>query len=214
MKGASTPERQGEPCSTPRSSWTPPASWPPSTGAASEGVVATADSVRARLRKQKKIMISFDEWNVWYLSRPRDKSPEQWPVAPRVIEDEYNVADAVVVGNLLISLLRHSDRVTAACLAQLVNVIAPIRAEPGGPAWRQTTFHPFATTARLAVPGRPRPARRSGHGVGQVDHAGREDRRGGQPQRQPLAVLLEEPLAAADHDRVHQQAQLVDQARA
>jgi alpha-N-arabinofuranosidase len=56
----------------------------------------------------------------------------------------------VVVGNLLISLLRHSDRVAAACQAQLVNVIAPIRTEPGGPAWRQTTFHPFALTSRLA----------------------------------------------------------------
>jgi alpha-N-arabinofuranosidase len=71
-------------------------------------------------------------------------------VAPRVIEDSYNVADAVVVGNLLISLLRHSDRVTAACQAQLVNVIAPIRTEAGGPAWRQTIFHPFALTSRLA----------------------------------------------------------------
>ena len=58
--------------------------------------------------------------------------------------------DAVVVGNLLISLLRHADRVTAASLAQLVNVIAPIMTEPGGPAWRQTTFFPFATTTRLA----------------------------------------------------------------
>jgi alpha-N-arabinofuranosidase len=56
----------------------------------------------------------------------------------------------VVVGSLLISLLRNSDRVTAACLAQLVNVIAPIRTEPGGAAWRQTIFHPFATTAKLA----------------------------------------------------------------
>jgi alpha-L-arabinofuranosidase len=117
-----------------------------------DGVVATADSVGARLHNQKKIMISFDEWNVWYMSKTSERSPSQdeWPVAPRVIEDEYTVADAVVVGNLLISLLRHSDRVTAACLAQLVNVIAPIRSEPGGPAWRQTTFHPFATTSRLA----------------------------------------------------------------
>ena len=71
-------------------------------------------------------------------------------MAPRVIEDEYTVTDAVVVGSLLIALLRHSDRVTAACLAQLVNVIAPIRTEPHGSAWRQTTFHPFATTSRLA----------------------------------------------------------------
>jgi len=116
-----------------------------------DSVVATADAVGARRRSKKKINISFDEWNVWYLSRFQGGEPATgWPVAPRVIEDEYNVADAVVVGNLLISLLRHSDRVTAACQAQLVNVIAPIRTEPGGPAWRQTIFHPFAKTAALA----------------------------------------------------------------
>jgi alpha-N-arabinofuranosidase len=116
-----------------------------------DSVVATADSVGARLKSDKRMMISFDEWNVWYLSVHQAKPPETgWPVAPRVIEDTYNVADAVVVGSLLISLLRHSDRVTAACQAQLVNVIAPIRTEPAGPAWRQTTFHPFALTSRLA----------------------------------------------------------------
>jgi len=60
------------------------------------------------------------------------------------------VLDAVVVGNLLISLLKHADRVRSAALAQLVNVIAPIMTEPGGPAWRQTIFFPFATTSRLA----------------------------------------------------------------
>ena len=73
-----------------------------------------------------------------------------WSEAPRLIEDDYTVTDAVVVGSLLIALLRHADRVTVACLAQLVNVIAPIMTEPGGPAWRQTIFYPFAQTARLA----------------------------------------------------------------
>ncbi|WP_240670221.1 alpha-N-arabinofuranosidase [Actinoplanes solisilvae] len=115
------------------------------------GVTATADSIGARLKSPKRINISFDEWNVWYLSRFQNRAtPAEWETAPRLIEDTYNVADAVVVGSLLISLLRHSDRVTAACQAQLVNVIAPIRAEPSGLAWRQTTFHPFALTARLA----------------------------------------------------------------
>jgi alpha-N-arabinofuranosidase len=71
-------------------------------------------------------------------------------VAPHLLEDHYSVADAVVVGNLLISLLRHSDRVVSASLAQLVNVIAPIMTEPGGRVWRQTTFHPFALTSRHA----------------------------------------------------------------
>jgi alpha-N-arabinofuranosidase len=117
-----------------------------------EAVVATADHVRAKVRGTKRINLSFDEWNVWYVSKSRHDEPHDgWPVAPRLIEDEYNVADAVVVGGLLISLLRHSDRVTAACLAQLVNAIAPIRTEPGGPAWRQTTFHPFAQAARYAL---------------------------------------------------------------
>jgi len=115
-----------------------------------DSVVATADSVGAKLKSRKRLKISFDEWNVWYQSRLEASRETEWRVAPRVIEDCYNVADAVVVGNLLISLLRHSDRVTAACQAQLVNVIAPIRTEPGGPAWRQTIFHPFALTARLA----------------------------------------------------------------
>ena len=59
--------------------------------------------------------------------------------------------DAVVVGSLLISLLKHADRVRSAALAQLVNVIAPIVTEPGGDAWRQTIFFPFALTSRLAV---------------------------------------------------------------
>jgi alpha-N-arabinofuranosidase len=115
-----------------------------------DSVVATADAVGARLRSTKRIGLSFDEWNVWYQKRFHADPPTGWKVAPRLIEDQYDVADAVVVGNLLISLLRHGDRVMAACQAQLVNVIAPIRSEPGGPAWRQTIFHPFALTSRLA----------------------------------------------------------------
>ncbi|MEU7482276.1 alpha-N-arabinofuranosidase [Lentzea sp. NPDC042327] len=113
-------------------------------------VVATADAVGARLKSDKRITLSFDEWNVWYMQRFHDTPRTEWEVAPRVIEDQYDVNDAVVVGNLLMSLLRHSDRVAVACQAQLVNVIAPIRSEPGGPAWRQTIFHPFALTSRLA----------------------------------------------------------------
>jgi alpha-L-arabinofuranosidase len=119
-----------------------------------DAVVATADHVKAIKRSDKTIDISFDEWNVWYQSRFNDVDKitdvEQWPVAPRLLEDRYSVMDAVVFGGLMISLLRHADRVTSASLAQLVNVIAPIMTEPGGPAWRQTTFFPFATTSALA----------------------------------------------------------------
>jgi alpha-L-arabinofuranosidase len=119
-----------------------------------EQVVATADHVRAVKRSSKSINISFDEWNVWYQTRFENEEKIQglndWPIAPRLLEDVYTVADAVVVGSLLISLLNHADRVTSASLAQLVNVIAPIMTEPSGPAWRQTIFHPFALTSRWA----------------------------------------------------------------
>jgi alpha-N-arabinofuranosidase len=115
-------------------------------------VVATADHVGHKKRSKKKMQLSFDEWNVWYLKEHQEGAEVsvEWSYAPRLLEDVYTVADAVVVGNLLMTLLRHSDRVTSASLAQLVNVIAPIMTEPGGPAWRQTTFFPFAITSRLA----------------------------------------------------------------
>jgi len=114
-------------------------------------VVATADHVKAVKGSDKSINISFDEWNIWYNTRfeqvDRIAGVDNWPIAPRLLEDVYTVSDAVVFGSLLIALLKHADRVTSASLAQLVNVIAPIMTEPGGPAWRQTTFFPFAATS-------------------------------------------------------------------
>jgi len=119
-----------------------------------ETVAQIADEVGAARDSQRRIDISFDEWNVWYLSRHNESGRitgiDNWPVAPRLLEDSYAVGDAVAFGGLLIALLNHADRVASASLAQLVNVIAPIMTEPGGPAWRQTTFHPFALTSRLA----------------------------------------------------------------
>jgi alpha-N-arabinofuranosidase len=111
-----------------------------------EEVVAIADSVAARAHSSKRIMLSFDEWNVWYRTH-RNKEVRVkpgWPVAPEILEEIYNMEDALAFGGMCISLLNHADRVKAACLAQLVNVIAPIMTETGGPAWRQTIFHPFA----------------------------------------------------------------------
>ncbi|HJE51030.1 MAG TPA: alpha-L-arabinofuranosidase, partial [Tessaracoccus flavescens] len=117
-----------------------------------DSVAATIDAVATAKKTDKKVGISFDEWNVWYIDGERSQTPsgDDWPVGPRLLEDNYSVADAVVVGSLLISLLRHTDRVWSANLAQLVNVIAPIMTEPGGPAWKQTTFHPFALTSAHA----------------------------------------------------------------
>ncbi len=117
-----------------------------------EDVVATADHVAAKLSSTKRVNISFDEWNVWYNAKRKAKGWVQgWPEAPRLSEDDYTLADAVTVGSLLISLVKHSDRVTAACQAQLVNTIGSIRTEPDGPAWRTTIFYPFAHVANLAA---------------------------------------------------------------
>jgi alpha-N-arabinofuranosidase len=114
-----------------------------------ETVVATCDHVRARKRSKKSLMLSFDEWNVWYHSRAADEKNPRWQEAPPLLEDIYTFEDALVVGGSLLSLLRHCDRVKIACLAQLVNVIAPIMTVPGGPAWRQTIFYPFRDVSLL-----------------------------------------------------------------
>ncbi|TLM83037.1 alpha-N-arabinofuranosidase [Pseudarthrobacter sp. NamE2] len=115
-------------------------------------IVSHIDHVKSVKKSTKQVNISFDEWNVWHMSRDESRAPsgKDWPVAPVLLEDTYTVADAVVVGDLLITLLRNTDRVHSASLAQLVNVIAPIMTEPGGRSWKQTTFHPFALTSRHA----------------------------------------------------------------
>lgn len=113
-------------------------------------VVATADAVAARRHSPKRLRLSVDEWNVWYISEFAGEDDLELLERPRLIEDVYSALDAVVVGDLLATLLRNADRVAIACLAQLVNVIAPIMTEPGGEAWRQTTFFPVALTARHA----------------------------------------------------------------
>jgi alpha-N-arabinofuranosidase len=114
-------------------------------------VVAACDFVKAKRRSRKTMFLSFDEWNVWYHQRERDKALMKdlpWQVAPPLTEDIYTLEDALVFGCMLITLLRHADRVKIACLAQLVNVIAPIFTVTGGPAWRQTIFYPFLHASR------------------------------------------------------------------
>jgi alpha-N-arabinofuranosidase len=106
-------------------------------------VTSTADYVKAKRRSGKVINISFDEWNVWYHSEEADRTVAPWIVGPPLLEDVYTFEDALVVGCSLITLLRNAERVRIACLAQLVNTIAPIMTENGGPAWRQTIFYPF-----------------------------------------------------------------------
>lgn len=103
-------------------------------------IISTADYVKALKRSDKTINLSFDEWNIWYLSKVKLKN---WEEAPSISEDNYSLLDALVVGGLVITLLKNSDRVKIGCLAQLVNVIAPILTEKNGKAIRQTIFYPF-----------------------------------------------------------------------
>lgn len=108
-------------------------------------VVATADHVAAAKKSSRQTMVSFDEWNVWRQSDFDGEDHLEWSDRPpHLIEEEYTVDDAVVVASLMMTLLNHSDRVGLACQAQLVNVIAPIQTQAGGPAWRQSIFAPFA----------------------------------------------------------------------
>ncbi len=107
--------------------------------------IALCDAVAARKQTDKQLMIAFDEWNV---VRPGErKEKDEWTVGRRLAELEYDVADAVVFGGLMATLINHADRVRIGCLAQTVNILAPIMTEPGGPARRQTIYHPFALTS-------------------------------------------------------------------
>lgn len=113
-----------------------------------KNVTAICDYVQGKKHGKKQINISFDEWNVWYHSNEADKKLEKWIEKPHQLEDVYNFEDALLVGSMLITLLRHSDRVKMACLAQLVNVIAPIMTSDTG-AWRQTIFYPYMHASTL-----------------------------------------------------------------
>jgi alpha-N-arabinofuranosidase len=110
-----------------------------------EEVVACCDYVSAKRRSPKRIMLSFDEWNVWYHSHgDRERRHiKDWDVAPPLLEDIYTMEDALVAGGMLISLINHADRVRIACLAQIVNVIAAVMTEDRGPSWRQTIYWPL-----------------------------------------------------------------------
>lgn len=107
-------------------------------------VASVCDYAQAKRRSKKKMMLSFDEWNVWFRTSGQEERIEPWQHAPAILEEQYTMADAAVFGCMLITLLNHVDRVRIACLAQLVNVLAPIMTEPGGgPVWRQSIYWPF-----------------------------------------------------------------------
>jgi len=112
-------------------------------------IMAVCDVVKGRTRSSKTLWLSFDEWNVWYRARSGNAVDGQRQMAPHLLEEIYNLEDALLVGGLLNTLIRRSDRVRVACLAQLVNVIAPIMTNQSG-LFRQTIYHPYAWALEYA----------------------------------------------------------------
>src|SRR5947208_4188313 len=114
-----------------------------------EETIAVCDLVRGQKRSPKKLWLSFDEWNVWYRARSGDATNGHRQQAPHLLEEVYNLEDALLVGGLVNSLLRHADRVKVACLAQLINVIAPIMTNSSG-LLRQTIYYPYKWALQYA----------------------------------------------------------------
>jgi alpha-N-arabinofuranosidase len=112
-------------------------------------VGAVCDYVQGLQRSSKRLWLSFDEWNVWYRARDDKATDGRRAVAPRLLEEVYNLEDALLVGGFVNTLLRNSDRVRVACLAQLVNVIAPLVTSDTG-VLRQSTYYPYSWALRYA----------------------------------------------------------------
>jgi alpha-N-arabinofuranosidase len=110
---------------------------------------AVCDYVQGALKSPKRLWLSFDEWNVWYRARGGLFTNGQRQFAPRLLEEEYNLEDALLVGGFVNTLLRHSDRVRVACLAQIVNVIAPLVTNNDS-VLRQTIYYPYAWALKYA----------------------------------------------------------------
>jgi alpha-N-arabinofuranosidase len=111
--------------------------------------LAVCDLVRGHKRSPKQLWLSFDEWNVWYRERNGDAVNGHEHEAPHLLEEIYNLEDALLVGGLVNTLLRNSDRVKLACLAQLINVIAPIMTNANG-LFQQTIYYPYSWALHYA----------------------------------------------------------------
>jgi alpha-L-arabinofuranosidase len=104
---------------------------------------AVCDYVQGLQKSPKRLWLSFDEWNVWYRARTGAAVDGNRAFAPKLLEEVYNLEDALLVGGFINSLLRQSERVRIACLAQIVNVIAPLMTNERS-VLRQSIFYPYA----------------------------------------------------------------------
>ncbi|NQU76908.1 MAG: alpha-N-arabinofuranosidase, partial [Planctomycetes bacterium] len=109
-----------------------------------EEMDAACRFVQARRRSRKRAYLCFDEWNVWYR---RTQSDGRGQFAPHLLEEVYNLEDALVVAQFLNSFIRHADSVRIANLAQIVNVIAPILTR-GDDMLLQSIFYVFEMFSR------------------------------------------------------------------
>ncbi|NCC36665.1 MAG: alpha-N-arabinofuranosidase, partial [Chloroflexia bacterium] len=122
-----------------------------------EEMDAVCRFVQARRKSKKRAYLCFDEWNVWYKNKQMDGAGKH---APHLLEEVYNLEDALVVAGFLHSFVRHADCVKIANLAQIVNVIAPILTR-GEAMLIQSIYYPFemfakrrqGTALRVAVDG-------------------------------------------------------------
>ena len=106
-------------------------------------IQSVCDAVKAKKHSKKTINLSLDEWNIWYRESQATRKDPRWCEAPALLEEKYNFEDALLVGCMLMTMQNHCDRLKMACLAQLVNVIAPIMTEKSGKAWIQSIFYPY-----------------------------------------------------------------------
>ena len=95
----------------------------------------------------KRIAVSVDEWIIWDFER-RMRPEEEWTTGMHLLEQDYTILEALIAGSFFSCLHRHAADVDIACIAQSVNVIAPIRTEPDGTCWKQSIYYPFELTSR------------------------------------------------------------------
>ncbi len=88
---------------------------------------------------ERALWLSFDSGMCGTRARQgRDQRPRAQ--APKLLEEVYNLEDALLVGGLINTLFRDSNPVHVGCLAQLVNIIAPLVTTPAACFARARTF--------------------------------------------------------------------------
>jgi len=108
-----------------------------------EHMDAVCRIVQAKTRSKKRHYLCFDEWNVWYRATGPEDTNGRGKFAPPLIEEPYNLEDALVIAGFLNSFIRHADSVKIANIAQIVNVLAPILTQ-GDQMLLQSIYYPFA----------------------------------------------------------------------